>query len=332
MRPSIVKIAAWGEQYIEKFQNYLEPILSTQNNLPALTKLSPTIVMLFTDKADLQPFKNIGGGLQVQIVTVQADDNVHHGRILLAKTDEMSIQFATDRDADWFDFQADTIVDDSFLLTLKNLLEDHDIVLGSSFRTDFNKYNEIVPKGLHPNAESLYNVSLAAMHPNTLKYFVRSAYSIIPADPHQFFFSNGNGFNGRTWQPRPYAFRASKITKRPEQGIDVHIVSRFDFKRAYFQTELPGSFYQTSLDIEQPSFGNFPMTPECILRSMCQMAKNSEDLANYRKALQIQYKFNNPANIPLTLPTDCLDENATISDLLLVSMGHNPLRYRPTWP
>src|SRR6516162_2871500 len=105
MRPSLVKIAAWGEQYINKLFTDLVPILSAPNNLPALAKISPTLVIVYTDKPDIQPFTNIQG-LQVHIQPVEPDDNIRHSRQILALTDELSIKIAAEGDADWFDFQA----------------------------------------------------------------------------------------------------------------------------------------------------------------------------------------------------------------------------------
>ena len=111
MRPSIVKIAAWGDRHVASLNENIVRCLFAAGNLPALCAASPTELILYTDRpAALGVLEDVPGlTMTVRVLEgLPPADDLPANRRVLARTDAESARRAAARDADWFGLQADT--------------------------------------------------------------------------------------------------------------------------------------------------------------------------------------------------------------------------------
>lgn len=314
MRPTVIKIAAWGDYHIRSMCENVLPCLAAPGNLPELAKHSTTYLMLYVDRACpkefaplLQHLDDIPG-LQtaVQKIDPTAGGTTRQSRMVLASTEHDSLARARAFDGDWFDFQSDTIVDSSFLITIKKLLERNIAVFGLPFRSRDVLFNEQTGGKRDFDAQQLYKIALKAMHPVTLDYFVQKPPSHIPADPHQFFFTKNGRFVCRSWQPRPYGLYAKAV---PDLGmpmtIDTYILAAIDRKKVYVQEHVPTDrdfFFLTALDEESiPTFGSFEVSVDTIVGAIKRFSGgNVEAIKAYAWALRQRCVYYTEGNMPVT--------------------------------
>lgn len=320
MRPSVVKVAAWGPQFVQSLCDNILPCLLQPGNLPGLQKMSDTYLVLYlngvppSDYRDLATQVDAIPGLQTALLDVGIMLHLPP-RTVLANTEIDSLRRAVSLNADWFDFQADTIIDANFLTTVKQLLTKHNAVLSMPFRSSRTKFNEIAGRRRDFDARELYQIALKAMHPVTLDYFAQKRPSHIPADPHQFFFVKNGRFTARSWQPRPYGLNAKMVADSDaSMTIDCYLLNRIDRKHAYMQRSLPGDFYLTALDDDKiPEFGKFPVTAEGIAQSINGFAQgNKYVLKAYAWGLhqKVTYYTDTPPKL------DCLTEHEVVPKVL----------------
>ena len=170
MRPSIVKIAAWGDRHVASLQENIIPCLMAPGNLPALCASAPTELILYADRpATLAVVEDIPGlTMTVRILEALPDPgDLPANRRVLARTDADSVRTAAARGADWFGFQADTLVSDEFLPRVKALLDTHLAVAGSPVRTSIEALRRAVGAQREFDARTLRLLSMACLHPVT---------------------------------------------------------------------------------------------------------------------------------------------------------------------
>ena len=317
VRPSVVKVAAWGEPYVRSFFYEALPCLLAPNNLPALAAEAPVDLVVYTHRPIRGLFWAIPGLKMTTVVMddVPSCDDLPSGRQKLAWTDAESVRIARERGADWFSFQADTLVSDGFMSRVKSLLASNLAVAGAPVRTAARAFRNLARSEREFTAERLRELSLRAMHPVTLDYFVREPARVIPADPHQFFFRSGDGFVTRTWQPCPYGVSFDALADahvEESSTIDCHLIPNLPPSAVYFHKPTD-DFYLTSLDDDDgiPTFGAFPMSASGIVDSIRKFSRSGNDLKVYARALEQRYVY--PAFDGL--PGDCADEETTIAEI-----------------
>jgi hypothetical protein len=274
VRPTVIKVAAWGDYHIRSMCENILPCLVQSGNLPGIAQMSETFLAIYVDRACPEEFKPLTdaidaiSGLRTAIIPLRNIPNdPRESRMLLAGTEQESLARARAMDADWFDFQSDTIIDSNFLTTLKGYLTKHNAVFGLPFRSRDILFNEATGGSRKFTAGELYEISLKAMHPVVLNYFMQELPSVIPADPHQFFFSKNGRFVCRSWQPRPYGIysRAFAEIAMP-MTIDTYILTVMDRRKIHVQSCVPGDFYLTALDGESiPTFGSFEVSVDTVV-------------------------------------------------------------------
>ena len=326
MRPTVIKIAAWGEQYVESLYRNILPCLAAVGNMPLLWSPDPVDLLIYTDDISVKRLKAIGlSGFNVTVRLVEvlpAPDDLPAQRAVLAWTDADSIRIAKERGADWLSFQADTLISSAFLPNVKELLAWHLAVAGAPIRTSAQRFEALVGPRRSFDAWMLRYFSLRAMHPVTLDYFMRDPPCLIPADPHQFFFRDGTGFVSRTWQPCPYGLSydaVANLSSSAATTIDCYVIPSLPPEHVYF-SDSRDDFYLTSLDDESgiPTFGSFEMSPMGVAQSICKFARSEREAEAYMRTLEQRFVY--PVLDFVTLPNDCCDEKIAVSaikDLVL---------------
>ena len=277
MRPSVVKIAAWGDRHVASLNENIVRCLFAAGNLPALCAASPTELILYTDRpAALGVLEDVPGlTMTVRVLEgLPPADDLPANRRVLARTDAESARRAAARDADWFGLQADTLISDGFLPRVKDLLNAYLAVAGSPVRMDVGALRAVAGDRRVFGAHDLRRLSLACLHPVTASYFVRDPPTVIPADPHQLLFRTADGFAARTWQPCPFGIgyqgllsflydEVEGYTMCEESTIDCHLIQNLRPAGVRLHDPAADDFYLTSLDDSSgiPTFGEFPVTP-----------------------------------------------------------------------
>ena len=322
MRPTIIKIAAWGERYIESLYRNILPCLAAVENMPLLWSPDPVELLIYADDISVKRLKAVGlNGFNITIRLIEAlppADNLGANRTVLAWTDADSIRVAKERGADWMSFQADTLVSSEFLPNVKRLLASHLAVGGAPLRVSAERFEAAVGTRRDFDARLLRYFSLRAMHPVMLDYFMCDPPRTIPADPHQFFFTNGGGFVARTWQPCPFGLSydaVANLSSSSSMTIDCYLISNLPPERVYFHKPLTDDFYLCSLDDEAgiPTFGSFEMSPSGVARAICKFARDDREMAAYFRALDQRYVY--PSLDFAALPNDCCDEKLTVMSI-----------------
>ncbi len=323
MRPTVVKIAAWGDRHVESLYENILPCLMAQGNLPALCALSPTELILYTD-AQVSFFRPDIAGLTVTTRALNElpdAGNLPANRRVLARTDAESARLAAARDADWFGLQADTLVSDGFLPRVKALLVDYLAVAGSPVRTDAAALRGLVGAQREFDAATLRRLSMACLHPVTANYFVRDPPATIPADPHQLLFRTADGFAARTWQFCPFGISPDGLrpmmTGDDDEGdvldddstIDCYLVQKLPARRVRFHDPATDDFYLTSLDDPSgiPKFGEFEMSARGVAASIRKFSPDYGGVINCGLALRQRFAY--PTDVPLP---DSLSEEETL--------------------
>jgi hypothetical protein len=304
MRPTVIKIAAWGERYVESMYRNILPCLATNRFQADL--------LIYADDSSFHRLKKINlTGFNIILRYIEdvplRDDTVAH-RGILAWTDADSIQIAKERGADWMSFQADTLISNAFLQNVKTLLASNLAVAGSPIRTSIQAFEIIDNRDW--DADTLRLLSLHAMHPVMIDYFMRDPPRTIPADPHQFFFKAGNGFVSRTWQPCPYGLSFDVLDRASTAAtIDCYLIPSLPPERVYFQKQ-SDDFYLTSLDDEAgiPRFGSFEMSAMGVAKSLLKFAGSKREIEGYLRTLKQRFVYSD-----FTSPDDCCDEEITVS-------------------
>jgi hypothetical protein len=297
-RPSVVKIAAWGDKHLASMCDNILPCLMAPGNLAALGMLSPTHLLIYTDRE----LKLQGGFPNVNVRVVQmdrmpAEDDLPAQRVKLAWTDEDSIIEAQALDADWFGFQADTLISDGFLARVKTLLKDHLAVAGAPIRTSTEQFQTMAGDSRILSARRLRELSLAAMHPVTVDYFVHSPPRKIPADPHQFLFGlKDGGFVSHAWQPCPFGVSCEGLSYwqyADTATVDCYLIPSMPVDRVRFHKPSEDGFYLTSLDAAAgiPKFGEFDVSPASIAASIKKFSRTSREMANYLAMLNQRFVY-----------------------------------------
>ena len=315
MRPSVIKLAAWGDRHVASLhENILPCLLEPHGNLAALCAMSETELILCVDRGFAFPWPSRGiPGLTVTYQFLrdlpEASDLPAHRRVL-ARTDADSARLAAARGADWFGLQADTLVSDGFLPRVKDLLAAHLAVAGSPVRTSIEALRGAVGAQREFDARTLRRLSMACLHPVTAGYFVRDPPTVIPADPHQLLFRTADGFAARTWQPCPFgigyqgllSFLYDEVegdTMCEESTIDCHLIQNLRPAGVRLHDPAADDFYLTSLDDGSgiPTFGEFPVTPAGIAASIRKFSRKHADVTRYARALDNRFAY--PTDVPL---------------------------------
>ena len=317
MRPSIVKIAAWGDRHVASLQENIIPCLMSAGNLPALAASAPTELILYTDRpAALVVVDDIPGLTMTVHVMERPPDagDLPANRRVLARTDADSVRTAAARGSDWFGFQADTLVSDEFLPRVKALLDTHLAVAGSPVRTSVEALRMAVGAQREFDARMLRLLSMACLHPVTAGYFVRDPPTTIPADPHQLLFRTADGFAARTWQPCPFGIgyqgllsflydEVEGYTMCEESTIDCHLIQNLRPAGVRLHDPAADDFYLTSLDDGSgiPTFGEFPVTAAGIAASIRKFSRTHADMTRYARALDNRFAYPTDAALPGSL-------------------------------
>lgn len=329
MRRSVIKIAAWGERYVKSFHENILPCLLAPNNLAALLKFGPVDLLIYSDGTLMPVYAKLPGLTVIhQIIPhLQYSDDLPGGRRTLAWTDAESLNYAKQQEADWFSFQADTLISDRFLPTVKELLSSYLAVAGAPVRTSAQWIDTNIGTERVFNANGLLVISWAAMHRVTLDYFMRNPPRLIPADPHQFYFRDGAKLVARTWQPCPFGLSYEAIAEAElssAKTIDCYLIPSLLPERVYFHKPASDDFYLTSLDDDAgiPTFGSFEMSPLGVATAICKFARDKCDAEAYLRILEQRFEY--PLMEFMSLPTDCCDEQASLAlirDLVRRKMG-----------
>ena len=324
MRPSIVKIAAWGDRHIASLQENIVPCLLAPGNLPALCAASPTELILYTDRpAALGVLEDVPGlTMTVRVLEgLPPADDLPANRRVLARTDAESARRAAARDADWFGLQADTLISDGFLPRVKDLLNAYLAVAGSPVRMDVGALRAVAGDRRVFGAHDLRRLSMACLHPVTASYFVRDPPTTIPADPHQLLFRTADGFAARTWQFCPFGVSPEGL--RPmmtsdesdedvfddDSTIDCYLVQNLPSRRVRFHRPAADDFYLTSLDDPSgiPKFGEFEMSAAGVAASIRKFSRDYTGTISC--SLALQQRFSYPTDVALP---DSLGELETV--------------------
>lgn len=326
-RPSVIKVAAWGDRHVASLQENIVPCLMAPGNLPALCAASPTELILYTDRpAALAVVEDIPGlSMTVRVLdNLPPADDLPANRKVLARTDAESARIAAACGADWFGLQADTLISDGFLPRVKDLLTAYLAVAGSPVRMDLQALRAVQNlrgdgAGRCFGAVELRNLSMVCLHDVTDSYFVRDPPATIPADPHQLLFRTPTGFAARTWQFCPFGISPEGL--RPmmqdddeeviddESTIDCYLVQNLPPGRVRFHRPESDDFYLTSLDDASgiPKFGEFEMSAAGVAASIRKFARDYAGIVNCGIALRQQFEY--PTDIPLP---DSLGEEETL--------------------
>ena len=316
-RPTVIKIAAWGERYVESMYRNILPCLTANG---AAGPGAPVHLVIYTDGLSFKRLNDISlNGFRVTaeyLEVLPAPDDLAANRRLLAWTDAESIRIAKQSEADWLSFQADTLISNDFLPNIKELLGSHLAVAGAPIRTSTQRFEALVGAERDLNARVLRHLSLRSMHPVTPDYFMRDPPRMVPADPHQFFFKAGDGFVSRTWQPCPYglSFEAvAGIASSEAVTIDCYLIPNLPPDRVHFQKPTD-DFYLTSLDDESgiPTFGSFEMSPMGVALSINKFARDEQESEAYLRTLDQRFVY--PPDTAM-LPNDSHDEEVTVSTI-----------------
>ena len=325
MRPSVIKIAAWGEWHVRMMERCGLPCLLTEGNIPALAKMSPTRLEIYVDRPiDPELLRPLSGSCQVAVINLDLPSDLPNNplacRGVLAQIEHASLKNAHSIGADWFFVQCDTLISNDFLSRVKLRLQEYDAVCAAPFRTSLEGWESIGrPTDLDPDA--LYQFSLEHMHPVTLGYFMRNPPSVIPADPHQVFFSAQDGFFCYAWLPCPYGVNTAALPSPEFDGMtaDCRLLMPLKRERILYQVDPPGEFYMTGLDTLAgiTSFGDRPVTAATVAKSMLGFARMPQDLDFSRWALRHRTLYRGTPSIGL--PNDCINEAAAVSEILALS-------------
>jgi hypothetical protein len=323
MRPTVVKIAAWGDRHVASLHENILPCLLAPGNLPALCEASPAELILCVDRGFPFPWPPRGiPGLTVTyrlLADLPDAGDLPANRRVLARTDADSARLAAARDADWFGLQADTLVSDGFLPRVKDLLTAYLAVAGSPVRMNLGALRAAAGSRRVFDALDLRRLSMECLHPVTTSYFVRDPPATIPADPHQLLFRTPDGFAARTWQFCPFGISPDGL--RPmmqeddeqviddESTIDCYLVQNLPARNVRFHRPASDDFYLTSLDDPSgiPRFGEFEMSAAGIAASIRKFSRDYSDVANYGIALRQRFAY--PTGVPLP---DSLGEEETL--------------------
>jgi hypothetical protein len=315
LRPSIIKIAAWGDRHVASLQENIFPCLMAPGNLPALAASSPTELILYTDRpAALVVLRDIPGlTFTVRVLDALPDaGDLPANRRVLARTDADSARLAAARDADWFGLQADTLVSDAFLPRVKDLLVAYLAVAGSPVRMDLGALRSAAGARRAFDAADLRRLSMSCLHPVTASYFVRDPPTTVPADPHQLLFRTPDGFAARTWQFCPFGIAREGLEPMnlhdddvtapaldDDSTIDCYLVQNLPASRVRFHDPGTDDFYLTSLDDASgiPAFGEFEMSAAGIAESMRKFSRDYGDIINYGIALRQRFVY--PTDVPV---------------------------------
>lgn len=328
MRPTLIKVAAWGAKHNASLRENILPCLLAPGNLPALCAKSPTELILCSNELFQFPPWPISG-LTVKHRLLQdlpPPGDLPANRRVLARTDSESVHAAMKVDADWFSFQADTLVSDGFLPRVKELLHTHLAVAGSPVRTDLAQLRAAVGASRAFSAAELQRLSMKCLHPVTADYFVRDPPTTIPADPHQLLFRTPEGFVARTWQFCPFGISREGLglidlchadaddETIAETTIDCYLVQNLPPQRVRFHDPQTDDFYLTSVDEGAiPTFGAFPVTAAGIANSMSKFSRDYADLIYYGIALRQRFAYK--TDIPLP---NSLGEQETLAAIMKV--------------
>ncbi len=322
MRPSIVKIAAWGDRHVASLQENIVPCLMAPGNLPALCATSPTELVIYSDREIIfQP--DIAKYIGLTVTTHSVGElppaaDLPANRRVLARTDAGSARLAASRGADWFGLQADTLVSDRFLPRVKALLENYLAVAGSPVRTDAAALRRAVGAQREFDASTLRRLSMACLHPVTASYFVREPATTIPADPHQLLFRTPTGFAARTWQFCPFGISPEGLrpmmTSDDDEGevldddstIDCYLVQNLPARRVRFHNPAADDFYLTSLDDPSgiPRFGEFEMSAAEVAVSIRKFSPDLGGVINCGLALRQRFVYPTDVALPESLGED----------------------------
>jgi hypothetical protein len=301
------------------------PTLLTQGNLPALTKMSRTRLEIYVDRqVDPDLLRRASECCELALVTLDLPSDLPNNPIacrgVLAQIEHASLKNAHSIGADWFFVQCDTLISNDFLSRVKRRLEAFDAVCAAPFRTTLEGW-ESIGSPTDFSADALYRFSLEHMHPVTPGYFMQDPPSIIPADPHQVFFSEKDGFSCYAWLPCPYGVNTAALPPPEFDGMtaDCRLLMPLKRDRIFYQVDPPGEFYMTGLDklAGITSFGERPVTAETVAKSMRGFARTPEDIFFSRWALGHRTLYRGTPS--LGLPAPSIDEAAAISEILRLS-------------
>lgn len=337
-RPTVIKIAVWGKKFVQAAADTVFACLLAPGQLddPALRAAGDVIVHVTVppeDRALLEASGVLGRLREVAKVELawspealsartKADNLTQRRRLALAEYN--SLLYAQRLGADWIPLNADTLISNRFVATVKRrLLEGRRAVAGSPFRTEREGFEAEAGARRDFSATELYQISLRHMHKVTLGYFLRKTPSVIPAAPHQVLFTTPEGFAAHSVQLCPYGIDTRSLPESyPFDGLtldcrmlsDVLAGHNYD-ATCWIDREAPGDAYLTALDDAAgiASFGRIDVTVAQVARSARHFMRYPHDLDYFRWSARQRVLFPIPDALRAQLPTDCVDEATAIA-------------------
>jgi hypothetical protein len=364
-RPTLVKLGVWGEAFVESAgRNVLATCLSA-GNIPALGRFGPVIFHIHTRERDAGQVRSLPAirelerhaRIEIAIIPEKIFIPSHMwglgfwNRNILAMVEYDSLMYARHIGADMVCLGADMVFSDGYLAAAKDkLAAGYDLFLLSTPRvTDEKITNALEPYRYGPAlavpADTLYRLSLEALHPVVSRQFMRQPPQRLPADPHQFFFRCTDGFAARSFQWHPLAFSARSV---PEdvgfdgQTIDCRfpsdlLVGKDRDAACYLDRNPPRDGYLVSLDSARgiTEFGAREVSPSGVAQSLEKWINRAEDFDHFEWMLHQRAHYPLPAGLPLDLPADSQDEDSAIEETIKLIEEMRPMimqriaRYTP---
>ena len=340
-RPTVIKIAAWGEKFVRAAADNVFACLLAPGQLddPGLRAAGEVIVHVIVPPADRHMLETADTLHRLRAVaTVELawpeDEMPSTGdtgnlaqRRRLARAEHHSLLFARRLGADWIPLNADALISNRFVPAVKaRLTAGRRAVAGSPVRTERESFEAEVGARRNFTAAELYALSLRHMHSVMLAYFLRDPPSAIPAAPHMALFATADGFAAHSVQLCPYGIDTRYIPDSyPFDGLTLDCRMLCDLLRdsdrdaaCWIEREMPGEAYLTALDDAAgiASFGSFKTTTAQVARSARHFTRYRHDIDHFRWAVAQRVFYPVPGELRARLPTDCIDEATAVSAII----------------
>jgi hypothetical protein len=345
-RPTLIKLAVWGESYLLAAERNVLCCCLAPGNVPALTAFGPVIVHIHTRGRDVDRVRSLAAvrelerHAEIKIETIPEElfipthmyELVFWYRTILAMAEYDSVMYARQIGADMICLGADMVISDGYLSEAKKKLSSgYDMFMTSPLRVLDDTISAPLAHYRHGSvmtvpADELYRLSLATLHPAMRLQFMCVPPQHLPADPHQFFFTCAEGFAAHAFQWHPLALSARSVAEDvgfDGQTIDCRFASDLlagkDLTRAcYLQRDPPHGGYMVSLDSARgiARFGNFDVSPDGVAGSAAKWIRREEDFGYFSWLLRQRAFYRVPPGLPLDLPGDGRDEDGAVDEIV----------------
>ena len=340
-RPTVIKIAAWGEKFVRAAADNVFACLLSPGQLddPGLRAEGEVIVHVIVPPADRHMLEAADTLRRLRdVATVEltwpGDEMPSPGntgnlaqRRRLALAEHHSLLFARRLGADWIPLNADALISNRFVPAVKaRLTAGRRAVAGSPVRTERESFEAEIGTRRNFTAAELYALSLRHMHRVMFDYFLRDPPSAIPAAPHMALFATADGFAAHSVQLSPYGIDTRYIPESyPFDGLTLDCRMLADLLRdsdrdaaCWIEREVPGEAYMTALDDAAgiASFGSLKTTTAQVARSARHFMRYRHDIDHFRWAVAQRVFYSVPGELRARLPTDCIDEAAAVAAIV----------------